>query len=143
MAPLPKRTMQRTPQAQDTHPVGKSTGSTVLHHFRSARQVAAASRLWTVPLLAAVQLAVCSGTCNRPIIGLLTVPNFLQFPGEQATTLPYTADCFVPAGYVKVIEAGGARAVPLPCTGDWDEFKTLVASGTVSPTPRRTSFLLA
>jgi hypothetical protein len=67
----------------------------------------------------------------RPTIGLLTVPNFLQYPTENAATLPFAADCFVPASYVKLIEAGGARVVPLPCTGDMVRARTV-------PVPRNT-----
>ncbi len=148
-----------------------------------------------VAAVASVALVCPVDATNRPIIGLLTVPNFLQFPGEQvcptaaphpkgdgkgdgkddaerglvrgwptpcwqlttapppptqhqwhphphcrlhcpnspgtlaqATTLPFPADCFVPEGYVKLLESGGSRVVPLPCTGPWDDFTALVAS---------------
>ena len=64
----------------------------------------------------------------RPIIGLLTVPNFLQYPTEDAATLPFNAECWIPASYVKLIEAGGARVAPLPCTGSWADFTAVVQS---------------
>ncbi len=70
----------------------------------------------------------------RPIIGVLTVPTYKTWSGDPAPTRPSLGpdgdafNCYIPAGYVKMIEAGGARAALIPCDGDWDEFTQIVES---------------
>ena len=68
-----------------------------------------------------------------PIIGILSVPNYKQYPGDPAGVFPPPLghdvySCFVPAGYVKLVESGMGRAAILPCDGPWDEFESMVSS---------------
>jgi hypothetical protein len=79
-------------------------------------------------------LSPCEATLH-PIIGILTVPTYQQWEGEPvgsgSVDLGPNADvynCYVPAGYVKLVEGGMARASLLPCTGPWESFVSAVAS---------------
>lgn len=74
-----------------------------------------------------------AGSNNRPIIGILTVPTFQQCTDEPAATgaalgpLSDHYDCYVPAAYVKLVEAAGARVALLPCRVN-DHFQRIMRS---------------
>ena len=74
-----------------------------------------------------------AGSTSRPIIGILTVPTFKQCEDEPAPTgaalgpLSNEFDCYIPAGYVKLVESGGARAALLPCRVN-DRFHEILKS---------------
>lgn len=62
------------------------------------------------------------GNNSRPVVGILTVPTQRQCVDEPAAAGsealgPPAADfmCYIPAGYVKLVEMGAARVVLLPC----------------------------
>ena len=89
--------------------------------------------LFTFALLVAGSNEAAPVSTNRPIIGILTVPTQQQCVDEPEVTGaglgPLNSDyhCFVPMGYVKLIEMGQARAVLLPCRVN-DRFRALVKS---------------
>ena len=55
---------------------------------------------------------------NRPVIGILSLPN----QGDYNLT----GTSFIDAGYVKWIESGGARVVPIIITRPWSEIQYVV-----------------
>ncbi len=70
-------------------------------------------------LLLACAAVAASAQTTRPLIGILTLPNDLggPFTGYRS---------YFPASYVKFVEAGGARAVPIPYTSTQAELQQLL-----------------
>lgn len=57
---------------------------------------------------------------NRPIVGILTLPNYFpQWPQYRS---------YFPASYVKWLEGGGARVVPIPFTTPEADVRALFPS---------------
>lgn len=61
---------------------------------------------------------VAPASTARPIIGILTLPN--HFSSHKATS-------YFPASYVKWLESGGGRVVPIPYDAPLDETAKLLS----------------
>eukprot|EP01138_Halocafeteria_seosinensis_P003406 gb/GECG01003482.1/.p1 GENE.gb/GECG01003482.1/~~gb/GECG01003482.1/.p1 ORF type:complete len:349 (+),score=29.44 gb/GECG01003482.1/:1-1047(+) len=55
----------------------------------------------------------------RPIIGILSLPNYFDKFQDKGRS-------YFPSSYVKWVESGGARVVPIPYTMDHDELRQLI-----------------
>lgn len=66
-----------------------------------------------------VQGSLCAMTAS-PLIGILTQPT--------GSSLSHFGKSYIAASYVKYVESGGARAVPIPYDGSEEEIRSLFSS---------------
>jgi len=84
--------------------------------------VASLATLWVTVALAlfaacgAVETSTAAVThTNRPVVGVLTLPNFFNEWSDKRS--------YFPASYVKWLEAGGMRVVPIPFTDSHEDIE--------------------
>ena len=81
--------------------------------------------------LFAAYLSVAFGT-DSPIVGILTLPcDFPAIPGYAPYRMVYCADMnesttYLPASYVKWLESGGARVVPILADDSFENVRSLL-----------------
>ena len=92
-----------------------------------AHRVAATSMARSTKVAAVI--ALCATVCaavhgadvdNRPVVGVLTLPNYFPQWADKRS--------YFPASYVKWLESGGTRVVPIPYTMNSSDVETLFES---------------